>query len=132
MENITIGQLQHFIVNFASVLTAGGIICGFALRIGKIILDNNLKPFSDRMDKIEEKREEQFIETNNEIKNVKEELHKNSLNTLKNTICNDNIPLSERIIAGKEYIDKGGNGAVKIRVHQLEEEYETELKKGNK
>ena len=132
MENITIGQLQHFLVNFASILTAGGIICGVALKVGKVILNNNLKPFNDRIDELEKSRVEQHEETKIELQKVKVELKKNSLNTLKNTICNENIPLSERVAAGREYIDKGGNGAVKIRVHQLETQYEEELKKGVK
>ena len=67
-----------------------------------------------------------------EIKPLKEELHKNSLNTMKNTICNENIPLSERISVGKEYLEKGGNGAVKIYYHKLEEEYEKKLAKEEK
>lgn len=132
MENITVGQLQHFLVNFASILTAGGIVCGVAMKIGKTILNNNLKPFNDRIDDLEKARIEQHEETKEEIQKIKDELNKNSLNTLKNTICNENIPLSERVEAGREYIDKGGNGAVKIRVHQLEEKYEKELEKGNK
>ena len=65
-----------------------------------------------------------------EIEPVKEELHKNSLNTMKNTICNENIPLSERISVGREYIEKGGNGAVKIYLHKLEEQYESIIKEG--
>lgn len=132
MENITVGQLQHFLVNFASILTAGGIVCGVAMKVGKVILNNNLKPFNDRIDDLEKARIEQHEETKEEIQKIKDELNKNSLNTLKNTICNENIPLSERVAAGREYIDKGGNGAVKIRVHQLEEKYEKELEKGNK
>ena len=63
---------------------------------------------------------------------IKQELKETSLNTMKNSICNDNIPISERISIGQKYIEKGGNGAVKIRVHQLEEQYEKELKKGGK
>lgn len=62
-----------------------------------------------------------------EIEPLKEELNKNSLNTMKNTICNENIPLSERVSVGREYIEKGGNGAVKIYVHKLEEKFENEL-----
>lgn len=67
-----------------------------------------------------------------EIEPLKEELHKNSLNTMKNTICNENIPITERLEVGKEYIEKGGNGAVKIYYHKLEEEYEKELAKEGK
>lgn len=79
-------------------------------------------------------RMRKYIKTTmqDEIEPLKQELHKNSLNTMKNTICNDNIPLSERISVGKEYIEKGGNGAVKIYFHSLEEQYEKELKKEGK
>ena len=66
-----------------------------------------------------------------EIDPLKEELHRNSLNTMKNTICNENIPITERLIVGKEYIEKGGNGAVKIYIHKLEEEFEKQLKSTN-
>lgn len=63
---------------------------------------------------------------------LKEELRTNTLNTMKNTICNDNIPLSERVQVGKEYVEKGGNGAVKIYLHKLETEFEKELQKDGK
>ena len=67
-----------------------------------------------------------------EIEPLKTELRRNTLNTMKNTICNENIPLSERLSVGKEYIEKGGNGAVKIYVHKLEEEFEKRLHGGEK
>jgi hypothetical protein len=37
---------------------------------------------------------------------------------LRLTVMSDNIPLSERIIAGKEYIDLDGNGDVKAFYEQ--------------
>lgn len=45
----------------------------------------------------------------------KNEIHdeKQYLAILRLTIMSDNMPISERIIAGKEYIDRGGNGDVK-------------------
>lgn len=63
------------------------------------------------------------------LDNLEEVLNKNTLDTMKLAICNDNIPLSERVSIGREYISRGGNGAVKIKVKVLEEEYEEELKK---
>lgn len=130
MDNITIEQMRHFLVNFASIITAGGVICIFALKVGKKILSEYLKPFSIKIDELEKARIEQHKETKEELNKVKEELKKNSLNTLKNTICNENIPLSERVEAGEEYIEKGGNGAVKVRFRQLEEKYNKELEEG--
>ncbi len=130
--NITINQIQVFLVNCASMIAAGGVICAFALKIGKEILNKQLDPFNVKIKSMEEARIKQHEETKSEIAILKEELNKNSLNTMKNTICNETIPLSERVSVGKEYIDKGGNGAVKIFVHKLEEDYEKQLKKGEK
>lgn len=43
------------------------------------------------------------------------------LSILRLTVMTDSIPLSERIAAGREYIEKGGNGDVKeyIETHLL-------------
>jgi hypothetical protein len=55
-----------------------------------------------------------------EVKSLKEEVNKQEEHTKKNylgilrlTIMSEEMPVSERIIAGKEYIDNGGNGDVK-------------------
>lgn len=128
MQNITLGQIQTIFVFIATFITSGGIIIAFALKIGKKILDNSLEPFNKKIDEMDKQRKEQHNETLAIIDTLKIELNKNSLNTMKNTICNDKIPLSERVSVGKEYIEKGGNGAVKIYVHKLEEEYEEQLK----
>lgn len=75
---------------------------------------------------------EDILEDNKKIHTkldkVESELKKNSLDTMKLAICNDCIPLSERVNVGKEYIALGGNGAVKIKVKILEEEYEKSLR----
>ncbi len=43
------------------------------------------------------------------------------MSLLRLTVMTDSIPLSERISAGREYIEKGGNGAVKeyVETHLL-------------
>lgn len=105
MENITLGNVSAILVFLATFI---GSIEFLALRMRKYIKST----------------------MQDEIEPLKKELKQNSLNTMKNTICNEMIPLSERVIVGKEYIDKGGNGAVKILVHTLEEKYEKELKEG--
>ena len=107
MENITIGQIGTTIAFLVALI--GGIEF-LALRMRKYIKAT----------------------MKDEIEPLKEELRQNSLNTMKNTICNENIPLKERIEVGKEYIEHGGNGAVKIYFHGLEEKYEKELKKEGK
>ena len=107
MENITLGDISKIIAFLVALI--GGIEF-LALRMRKYIKST----------------------MQDEIEPLKEELRQNSLNTMKNTICNENIPLKERIEVGKEYIEHGGNGAVKIYYHGLEEKYEKELKKEGK
>ena len=103
MENITLGNMLGALLFVVSFI---GAIEFLALRTRRYI-KNIMK---------------------DEIEPLKEELRHNSLNTMKNTICNENIPITERLIVGKDYIEKGGNGAVKIYLHKLEEEFEKQLK----
>ena len=53
------------------------------------------KAINRRLDKIEKHNKEQY------------------LGILRLTVVSEEIPTSERIIAGKQYIDEGGNGDVK-------------------
>ena len=39
---------------------------------------------------------------------------------LRLTVMDSDMPMSERLVAGKEYISKGGNGDVKEFYHRLE------------
>lgn len=107
MENLTIKEIATIVGSLVALI--GGIEF-LALRMRKYI-KNTMK---------------------SEIDPLKKELTINTLNTMKNTICNDCIPLSERVSVGKAYIEKGGNGAVKVLVHTLEEKYEKELEENNK
>ena len=104
MENLTIGDIGKTLALVVSII---GSIEFLAFRMRKY-LKNTIKE---------------------EIEPIKSELKENSLNTMKNTICNDKIPLSERVSVVKKYIDMGGNGAVKIYGHELENQYEKEIKK---
>ena len=53
------------------------------------------KKIIERLDKLEEHGSKQY------------------LSLLRLTIMSNEMPISERIIAGKEYIDRGGNGDIK-------------------
>ena len=104
MQNITLGQMSEWLILIVGIYTA---IEFLAFRMRK------------------------YIKTTmqDEIEPLKNELKENTLNTLKNTICNTNIPISERLEAGKKYIERGGNGGIKIYYHNLEQEYERKLQK---
>ena len=63
-------------------------------------------------------------------KNLDKRLRKNEerdeklyLGILRLTIMSDTMPISERIIAGKEYIDRGGNGDIKKFYKEFLEEH---------
>jgi hypothetical protein len=43
------------------------------------------------------------------------------LSLLRLTVMDSDMPMSERLIAGKEYLSRGGNGEVKAYYHTLEE-----------
>lgn len=48
-----------------------------------------------------------------QVAKLEDHQKKNYLGILRLTIMSEEMPVSERIIAGKEYIDHGGNGDVK-------------------
>lgn len=120
MENITLGQLQTTIIFLATFLTSGGIILAFALKVIKSIIHNQITPLCESM-------KEEVTQIKEDNKKIHDELMKNSLDTMRIAICSQELPLKERINIGERYIANGGNGAIKILVHKLEDIYEKEI-----
>lgn len=87
--------MNTHIMLIAEIITAIVTICGFLGSIWKLF---------------------------KKINNFQETLDYNTLETLKLIIINENIPLDERLKAGKIYTEKGGNGSIKKIYHNLEEE----------
>lgn len=58
-------------------------------------------------------------------------LQTNTLSTLRLIIINEDMPLSERVSAGEEYVKLGGNGAIHAKYEALKELYKEECKRGN-
>lgn len=54
---------------------------------------------------------------------IEEHDNKQYLGILRLTIMSENMPISERIIAGKEYIDRDGNGDIKKFYKEFLEEH---------
>ena len=98
------------------------------LKIPILIRDFLLKDIKDEIKFDIKEINKEIKEIQKDNKAIHEELLKNSLDTMKIAICSEELPLSERVSIGKDYIDKGGNGAIKIKVHVLEDEFEKELK----
>ena len=63
------------------------------------------KKLEDKVDKLVEHDEDQY------------------LSILRLTIMSEEMPIPERIIAGKKYVDKGGNGEVKKYYQKMLEEH---------
>lgn len=60
---------------------------------------------------------------NKRLAKIEEHDQKQYLGLLRLTIMSENMPISERIIAGKEYIDAGGNGDIKKFYKEFLEEH---------
>ena len=60
MKDITVGQLVNFLITFAAVLSAGALICKTAMKIGKNILSESLKPFDKRITDLRDEHQAQF------------------------------------------------------------------------
>ena len=61
----------------------------------------------------------QNASTKADIRKMREHDEEQYLDILRLTIMSENMPITERIIAGKKYIDRGGNGDVKKFYEQL-------------
>ena len=58
-----------------------------------------------------------------DIKDIKTENKEQSLAILRLTVMSNDMPISERLVAGDKYIRKGGNGDVKHYYEQLVKEH---------
>lgn len=53
MEQITLGDIQNVLVFFASILTSGGVVVGFALKRMRKIIDESLAPTNKKLDDLD-------------------------------------------------------------------------------
>lgn len=84
------------IIELAAIITAIGVIVGAVLKIHSIL--NRL--------------EEKFDEYDDMLK-------ENTLHILKMALLSEDLPITDRINAGKRYLELGGNGYGKIVYNQL-------------
>lgn len=59
-------------------------------------------------------------EVKSEIRELRDDNRLQYLSLLRLTVMDSDMPMSERLIAGKEYLAKGGNGDVKAFYEELE------------
>ena len=98
-------EFSAFVIGFAGVLTAGSIIIGVLQKVFKIFDKARAWLWDD----------------------IPKRLENMEMRQLKNTVCNKALPLSERLIDGRIYLARGGNGAVKAEVEVIEKQYKEQL-----
>lgn len=92
-------------------------------------IDERERIFSEKIDEIWARLDGRIEKLDKKLDVQKEAVEKQHLDILRLTIMSPNMPVSERLIAGSEYIKKGGNGDVKKYVHTLEERCQNGMEK---
>lgn len=93
------------IVQISGIITAILVIVAFLVKIYKLISS------------VEKK-----------INTFEENLKDNTLSTYRLVIINENMPLSERLNAGKKYVDMGGNGEIHALYDALQDKFKKSVK----
>lgn len=91
------------IIEIAGFITAIGVVIGAIIKIHKIL--SRMEHKFDEYDSI---------------------LKENTMHILKMALLSDDLPITDRINAGKRYLELGGNGYGKIIYNQLIKQIEEE------
>lgn len=106
--------------DIAAFLGALATIGGFVFSIFKFIY----KPISKLLKK--------FDELSGKVETLGNHDHDNYLSLLRLCLVSEEMPMSERLEAGRKYVAAGGNGAAKALYKVLLEKYENDLKNHRK
>lgn len=93
------------IITGAFSLCCAGVTAWVSIRKGNAELKQQNAELKEQVDKLVEHDEEQY------------------LGILRLTVMSEEMPISERLIAGQKYVKKGGNGDVKKYYQKLLEEH---------
>lgn len=119
MENITLGQIFNFLITFAAVLSAGGVICKMAFKSGKLVLNNSLEPFNKRIDEVVEFNNKRFTEL--QLQTDKNFLV-NFLSRVENNQKIDETELEHFYFTYDDYHKNNGNSYIDHKVEKLKKE----------
>lgn len=119
-------QIKDNLGLIASIITSSGVIGGALLYIGKKILSKTLKPFSDKIEKLEKARIEQHADTIKRIDNVQLLSDKNFLVSflakVENGLIIDEVEKERFYEVYKDYRELGGNSYIAHKVEKLQKE----------
>lgn len=71
-----------------------------------------------------------FDDLNSRLDRIEHDIKQNEIYLLKIALLDDNLPLTDRINAGKKYLELGGNGYGKITYERLIKELDSVYSKG--
>lgn len=100
-----------------------------ARKCGENTVATQIQRLSERIDEMDQKLDEKIDALDKKLDKQRDAAEKQHLDVLRLTIMSPNMPVSERLIAGAEYIKKGGNGDVKKYVHELEKQCQSGMTK---
>ena len=110
----------------ASIIVSGGVVAGFALKVGKGILNKELKPFKDKIEDMEKDRKDQHNETLQKIDDVKLYTDKNFLVRFLADVEQgnkiDEVEKERFYEVYKDYKGLGGNSYIQHKVDKLQKE----------
>ena len=119
-------QIKDNLGLIASIITSSGVIASAFLYVGKKILDKSLKPFNDKIDKMEKDRKDQHKETLQKIDDVKLYTDKNFLVRFLADIEQgnkiDEVEKERFYEVYKDYRELGGNSYIAHKVEKLQKE----------
>lgn len=75
---------------------------------------------------------EYFKDNVADIQQLKDDCEEIWANCQRLTIMSNDMPIEERLNSGEKYVNRGYNGAVKAKYHQLKDDYENEQKNKEK
>ena len=96
-----------------------GSIAGAIAAVGALIA---------KIVKVAKSTKDYFTDLKSNVDTLLKHDHTQYMAILRLTVMSDNIPLSERIIAGKEYLDNDGNGDVQKYYNEVLKPHDTILK----
>jgi len=126
----TIKVISNLVIAVSMSITALLVIVQSLTKFNPLLPIRNWlnKPIKEQITKLDEKNTDEHQGLINIVNEHTLKLEEIGVAKLKSDICNPNLPLSERVIAGKIYVDeKGLNGEVKMKVKGLNKRYEKEL-----
>jgi hypothetical protein len=119
------GSLLTKIITIGAAASALLVLINIAKKSIKSVI-KWFNGFSIALKNIDKKIDDQDIKFENietKIDHINEQLKDHNKKILRLTICSKEIPMSERIKAGDEYVAIPANGEVKLRYEKLKEKY---------